>query len=68
MPETRSQRPKMNHNEELTDSGRPTKKAKIDIEDQDPAHTFDDDDEEATPQPTEEVRASDLYLDTVSVS
>ncbi|KAF8240736.1 cysteine proteinase [Tricholoma matsutake] len=56
----------MNHNEELTDSGRPTKKAKIDIEDQDPAHTFDDDDEEATPQPTEEVRASDLYLDTIN--
>jgi U4/U6.U5 tri-snRNP-associated protein 2 len=80
MPETRSKRPKMNHNDRqvLTDSGRPTKRAKLTADYQEneepipiphesqPINTFDEEDEQATPQPTEEVRASDLYLDTVS--
>ena len=72
-------RSNMNHddNGELIDSGRPTKKAKIVAdgqEDEEPSSyharavntSDDDDDEQTTPQPTEEVRTSDLYLDTVS--
>lgn len=66
----------MNHddNREPVDSGRPTKKAKIVMDGQEDEELSSyhaqavntDDDEQATPQPTEEVRASDLYLDTVS--
>lgn len=69
----------MNHDDdrEPIDSGRPTKKAKVVMDGQEDeelssyharaVNTDDDDDnEQATPQPTEEVRASDLYLDTVS--
>jgi hypothetical protein len=66
----------MSHNDhnDLPDSGRPTKKAKITSE---PEHeeavpgspvvntSDDEEDEQSTPQPAE-VRASDLYLDTVS--
>jgi hypothetical protein len=67
----------MSHDDhdDLRDSGRPTKKAKITTEHEEAipvssrstaVNTFDEDeDEQETPQPAE-VRASDLYLDTVS--
>jgi len=70
----------MNHNdhEDLKDDGRPTKKVKITtdyqgIEELIPIpfesrpiiNAFDEEDEEDS-QPTEEIRASDLYLDTIN--
>ena len=82
MPDsTLSKRLKMNHNdhEDIKDAGRPTKRVKISDDYQGNEElipiphesrpitvNMEDEDEQDIPQPMEEVRASDLYLDTVS--
>jgi hypothetical protein len=53
----------MSLNEDLTGSGRPTKRAKLTTDYQEDGLQSED---EGATQPAGEVRASDLYLDTVS--
>lgn len=68
MPNTRSKRPEEDHSGEkhTEDSERPTKRAKI-IPVTSSVDANEEDDEDESP-PVEEIRASDLYLDTASYS